>query len=139
MADWICENAITAESMQKTWRTIEAGNPRAENWIKAMGYMVKSPHITDEVLEAFSESMLLHAQYLAGSKKSFSTKSNWGILESSGLFAIGKMLERMCDRSGVKAARQEYARLALERLENQLTAQVMNDGVHWEQSPMSSQ
>ncbi len=25
MADWICENAITAESMQKTWRTIEAG------------------------------------------------------------------------------------------------------------------
>ncbi len=135
MADWICENAITAESMQKTWRTIEAGI-RAENWIKAMGYMVKSPHITDEVLEAFSESMLLHAQYLAGSKKSFSTKSNWGILESSGLFAIGKMLEECATDQASRQRGREYARLALERLENQLAAQVMNDGVHWEQSPM---
>ncbi len=135
MANWICDNTINTETMQKTWRTIEAGI-RAENWIKAMGYMVKSPHITDQVLEAFAESMLLHAQYLAESRKSFSTKSNWGIMESSGLFAIGKMLEECAADQGVKQRGREYARLALERLENQLVTQVMTDGVHWEQSPM---
>ncbi len=134
MADWIWENAITTETMQKTWRTIEAGI-RAENWIKAMGYMIKSPHITDEVLEAFTESMLLHAQYLAENRKSFSTKSNWGILESSGLFAIGKMLEE-CTTESTSQRGREYALLALERLEKQLATQVMSDGVHWEQSPM---
>ncbi len=134
MADWIWENAITTETMQKTWRTIEAGI-RAENWIKTMGYMIKSPHITDEVLEAFTESMLLHAQYLAENRKSFSTKSNWGILESSGLFAIGKMLEE-CTTESTSQRGREYALLALERLEKQLATQVMSDGVHWEQSPM---
>ncbi len=135
MKDWICENAITEETMQRTWRTIEAGI-RAENWIKAMGYMVRSPHITDEILKVFSESMMLHAQYLAGSKKSFSAKSNWGILESSGLYAIGKMLEECATDQESRLHGREYARLALERLENQLTVQVLDDGVHWEQSPM---
>ena len=37
MTDWIRNNAITAGTKEKTWRTIEAGI-RAENWIKAMGY-----------------------------------------------------------------------------------------------------
>ncbi len=134
MMDWIRENAITTERTEKTWRTIEAGI-RAENWIKAMGYMVKSPKVTDEVLEAFTESMLLHGRYLAACKRSFSTKSNWGILESSGLFAIGKMLEE-CTTGMIKQHGKEYALLALERLERQLVTQVMDDGVHWEQSPM---
>lgn len=135
MTDWIQENAITARTKDKTWRTIEAGI-RAENWIKAMGYMVKSPKVTDEVLELFSESMLVHGQYLAGSKKSFSTKSNWGILESSGLFAIGKLLEACAKDNTERQRGREYALLALERLEKQLATQVMDDGVHWEQSPM---
>lgn len=135
MTDWIRANAITADAKGTTWRTIEAGI-RAENWIKAMGYMVKSPRITDEVLQAFAESMLLHGQYLAENRKSFSTKSNWGVLESSGLFAIGKMLEECAADSAAKQRGREYALLALERLERQLATQVMDDGVHWEQSPM---
>lgn len=135
MTDWIRKNAITAGTKEKTWRTIEAGI-RAENWIKAMGYMAGSPKVTDEVLELFAESMLLHGQYLAACKKSFSTKSNWGILESSGLFAIGKMLEECAQDSAKRACGREYALLALERLNRQLSTQVMDDGVHWEQSPM---
>ncbi len=134
MMDWIAKNPITAQTKEKTWRTIEAGI-RAENWIKAMSYLVKSPCVTDEVLEAFTGSMLLHGQYLAACEKSFSTKSNWGILESSGLFAIGKMLEE-CAAGTQRQSGREYALLALERLERQLETQVMDDGVHWEQSPM---
>lgn len=134
MMSWIKENAITEQTREKTWRTIEAGI-RGENWIKAMGYMIKSPCITDEVLEAFTEAMLLHGQYLADHKRSFSTKSNWGVIESSGLFAIGKMLEGCTVGSAMQRGR-EYAQLALERLERQLNTQVMDDGVHWEQSPM---
>lgn len=134
MMGWILENPISEQTREKTWRTIEAGI-RAENWIKAMGYMIKNPNITDEVLEAFTGSMLLHGQYLASNKRSFSTKSNWGVLESSGLFAIGKMLEG-CTTGSTKQCGREYAQLALERLERQLDTQVMDDGVHWEQSPM---
>lgn len=135
MTDWIRENVITAKTKDKIWRTIEAGI-RAENWIKAMGYMAKSPRVTDEVLELFAKSMLVHGQYLAECKKSFSTKSNWGILESSGLFVIGKMLEACAEDNTEKQCGREYALLALERLEKQLATQVMDDGVHWEQSPM---
>lgn len=135
LTDWIQKNALTAEVAGSTWRTIEVGI-RAENWIKAMGYLIKSPEVTDEVLALFAESMQQHGQYLAECKKSFSIKSNWGILESSGLFAIGKMLEA-CARDSVQTQRgREYARLALKRLERQLATQVMDDGVHWEQSPM---
>ncbi|MGL5434822.1 MAG: heparinase II/III family protein [Lachnospiraceae bacterium] len=128
MLHWIAANPITDETRPTTWRTIEAGL-RAGAWIKSMGYMIHSPAVTDEVFEAFWSALVLHGEYLAACDVPFSIKSNWGVLENSGLYAIGKLLEDEQMEYG-------FAELAKSRLWKQIRTQVMDDGVHWEQSPM---
>lgn len=154
LVHWVRNNPITEETKPKTWRTIEAGL-RGESWIKAMGYFASSPSVSDEVFAVFLEGMVLHGAYLAVCDVPFSTKSNWGVLENCGLYEIGVMLACVEDgeRSEAEAVRlmadvcagtektyaslgKEYARLAKERLTRQISVQVMDDGVHWEQSPM---
>lgn len=131
LTDWIEKNPITDQTKPKTWRTIEAGL-RAESWIKAMGYMAGSPFVTDETFLRFMEALACHGEYLAACDVPFSVKSNWGVLENSGLYAIGKVLETV----GGYPEGAAYARLAMKRLTKQIEVQVMDDGVHWEQSPM---
>lgn len=124
MKEWLQSNPINEVTKKTTWRTIEAGM-RAENWIKAMAYMEHSPQITQEVMDLFERALILHGEYLMCCDAPFSMKSNWGVLENSGLYAIGKVLEN-----------DTYGRTALVRLEKQIQIQVMADGIHWEQSPM---
>lgn len=131
LEDWILKNPITEETRPKTWRTIEAGL-RAESWIKAMGYMISSPAVTESVFERFEEALACHGAYLAACDVPFSIKSNWGVLENSGLYVIGKALESLGGHPEAKT----YSELAKRRLIKQLEVQVMDDGVHWEQSPM---
>lgn len=131
LTDWIEKNPITDQTKPKTWRTIEAGL-RAESWIKAMGYMAGSPSVTDEIFLRFVEALACHGEYLAACDVPFSVKSNWGVLENSGLYAIGNVLETV----GGYPEGAAYARLARKRLTKQIAVQVMDDGVHWEQSPM---
>ncbi len=127
LMDWLDKNPINENTKAKTWRTIEAGI-RGENWIKAMGYMAESPAVTDAVFERFMDGLFLHGEYLYNHEVPFSEKSNWGVLENSGLYALGLALG-----SGRGEA---YAEKALARLERELKVQIMDDGVHWEQSPM---
>lgn len=131
LVSWVRKNPITEETRPKTWRTIEAGL-RGESWIKAMGYFVKSPQVSDEVFAIFLESMAAHGAYLAACDVPFSVKSNWGVLENSGLYAIGNMLLQV----GGYPEAENYVNLAKGRLVRQIEVQVMDDGVHWEQSPM---
>lgn len=131
LTDWIEKNPITDQTKPKTWRTIEAGL-RAESWIKAMGYMAGSSSVTDEIFLRFMAALACHGEYLAACDVPFSVKSNWGVLENSGLYAIGKVLETV----GGYPEGAAYAGLAKKRLTKQIEVQVMDDGVHWEQSPM---
>ncbi|HIT64000.1 MAG TPA: alginate lyase family protein [Candidatus Ventrimonas merdavium] len=130
LVHWVRENPINEETKPTTWRTIEAGL-RGESWIKAMGYFVESPSVSDEVFEVFLRSMAEHGAYLAACDVPFSVKSNWGVLENSGLYAIGRMLELM----GYEEA-ASWAELAKQRLTRQIQVQVLDDGVHWEMSAM---
>lgn len=131
LTDWIRKNPIDETTKPKTWRTIEAGL-RGESWIKAMGYFVQSPSVTDEVFGRFLDAMAVHGAYLAACDVPFSVKSNWGVLENSGLYAIGRMLEL----AGGYPEAASWAELAKARLIRQMGVQVLDDGVHWEMSPM---
>lgn len=131
---WIRSNPITEETKRTTWRTIEAGI-RGENWIKAMGYMAESQAVTDEVWYEFLRALAMHGEYLAAGGRPFGEKSNWGVLENSGLYVIGKLMER-CMEGREQRLGTEYAALAIKGLMQQIRIQVMDDGVHWEQSPM---
>lgn len=124
LTSWIRNNPITEETRKTTWRTIEAGI-RGENWVKAMEYFNGCPEVTEEARDAFLKGLRTHGDYLMDCRVPFSDKSNWGVLESHGLFDIGAVL-----------GEEAYIREGLARLERELSIQIMDDGVQWEQSPM---
>ena len=53
----------------------------------------RSPAVTPQVAEAFLEGLEAHARRLAENPRTgFSTKSNWGVMEYTGLYAISWVL-----------------------------------------------
>lgn len=135
LLSWMEKNPITEETKKTTWRSIEAG-VRGENWVKAMEYFEESPCVTEEVRSVFVKGLMLHGDYLFHCRVPFSDKSNWGILESHGLYMIGMALRDEETAFRVRSLSRAYMEEAVLRLERELAIQVMDDGVHWEQSPM---
>ncbi len=128
LTHWI-KNVIPVEGTEKTtWRTIEAGI-RGENWIKAYSYFSNSEYIDEETTRIFVESLKEHGEYLYSNYSDARKLSNWGVLESHGLLVIGLFLND-------KELSEKYIQESLRRLEEQIGLQVMEDGMHWEQSPM---
>ncbi|MGL5347106.1 MAG: alginate lyase family protein [Peptostreptococcaceae bacterium] len=128
LTHWI-KNVRPVEGTNKTtWRTIEAGI-RGENWIKAYSYFYKSEYMDEKTTRTFIESLKEHAEYLYNNYEDNRKLSNWGVLESHGLLTIALFLN---DNENTK----KYIELSLKRLEEQIDFQIMEDGMHWEQSPM---
>lgn len=128
LTHWI-KNVRPVEGTEKTtWRTIEAGI-RGENWIKAYSYFSNSEYIDEETTRIFVESLKEHGEYLYNNYGDARKLSNWGVLESHGLLVIGLFLND-------KELSEKYIQESLIRLEEQISLQVMEDGMHWEQSPM---
>ena len=128
LTHWI-KNVRPVEGTEKTtWRTIEAGI-RGENWIKAYSYFYNSEYIDEETTRIFVESLKEHGEYLYSNYSDARKLSNWGVLESHGLLVIGLFLND-------KELSEKYIQESLRRLEEQIGLQVMEDGMHWEQSPM---
>ena len=128
LMDWIKRVPRTPESEKTTWRILEVGL-RGEYWSKSFRYFKESPHLTDEVADAFYHSLIQHAEYIVEMHSPYRLISNWGVLENHGLFEIALTLPQ-------SEQTRKYAKTALNRMETEIRMQVMNDGVHWEQSPM---
>lgn len=124
LLDWIRNAPLTHEAAASTWRTLEAGI-RGNCWTKAMRYFQGSPSITKEVMAAYTDSLKEHGKYLLDSFTPFKITSNWGVIESQGLYMIGKDL-----------GNHDYCKEALRRLKLEAVSQILPDGVQWEQSPM---
>lgn len=120
--DWIKKNPCTSDYYQTTWRTIEAGL-RCENWIKAHEIFKTSEHWNQDLEERFKTSLEEHAAYIISHHNDFRKLSNWGMIENHGLFLAGIYLEN-----------EYYIQTAKERLTKALRVQVLEDGLHWEQS-----
>ncbi len=117
IADWIARAPLTEASAKTTWRPIEAGL-RAENWLRALALFGRVP-------DGVEQSLRAHADWLLTSHGEFQRLSNWGVLQDHGLYLLGLAM-------GEAGWRDEAAA----RLCEQLSLQVLGDGVHWEQSPM---
>lgn len=125
LLDWLDKVPWTQESAGLTWRTLEAGL-RADYWVRAMALCADSPAVTEEAAERFLEGLKVHGQRLFENPNiGFSRKSNWGVMEYAGLYVIGFILEN-----------EEYVERASQYLRRGLHIQVMDDGMHWEMSPM---
>ena len=128
LTHWIKNVRLVEGTEKTTWRTIEAGI-RGENWIKAYSYFSNSEYIDEETTRIFVESLKEHGEYLYNNYGDTRKLSNWGVLESHGLLVIGLFLND-------KELSEKYIQESLRRLEEQIDLQVMEDGMHWEQSPM---
>lgn len=123
--DWVQNVPWTDESAKLTWRTLEAGL-RADYWVRAMALCADSPAVTEDVAARFLEGLEVHAKRLYENPNTgFSKKSNWGIMEYTGLYLLGFILEN-----------EAYVESAQRYLKNGLHTQVMDDGMHWEASTM---
>ena len=125
LLDWIEKEPLRESAYVHTWRTIESGL-RADYWCRAMALFAHSPSVTDTVIEKFFESLEDHALRLSTNPRTgFSLKSNWGILEYSGLYLLSFVLDS-----------PQYREQAKYFLKTGLHIQVLNDGMQWETSPM---
>lgn len=130
MEHWIDSNPVPPPPIRHTpvWRTIEAGI-RCENWIKSFAYVKDSVHFTNELLVKMLLTLHDHGQYLAEKFIGWRGISNWGVLESHGLFALSVFAPEF-------TLSAEWQELSMSRLKKTARLQVYKDGVHWEQSPM---
>ncbi|MDD4851416.1 MAG: alginate lyase family protein, partial [Gemmiger sp.] len=104
---------------------LEAGL-RADYWVRAMALCANSSAVTPAVVEAFFAGLQAHAERLAGNPNTyFSAKSNWGVMEFTGLYLLGWVLHR-----------PDYVAQATACLKRQLATQLMGDGFQWEGSTM---
>ena len=125
LTDWIEKEPWRKDAADTTWRTLDAGL-RADYWVRAMALCARSAAVTPQVVERFLEGLEIHANRLAENPRiGFSTKSNWGVMEYTGLYMVAWLLNRPED--------VERARLFLRKA---LHTQFMDDGMQWEASPM---
>lgn len=128
LRDWVARVARQESKNAAAWRAIEAGL-RLEYWLKAFCYFENSSILTDEFCGLFEAAVIDHAEFLMEANSSFQLVSNWGVLQNHGLFLAGVMLPE-------SPRTRQYREEALRRLAEEISIQVYDDGVHWEQSPM---
>lgn len=125
LTDWIEKEPLREDAYHHTWRTIEAGL-RADYWCRAMALFAHSPAVTGDVIERFFMGLEAHALRLSNNPRiGFSMKSNWGVLEYTGLYILGYVLDN-----------ETYLEQARSFVKDCLHIQVMDDGMQWEASPM---
>lgn len=105
-----------------TWRTLEVGI-RLDNWVKALPYIEGTPFYTDELKQKVEKSIDEHIDVLVNSHNPFHITSNWGIIQDEALF-VGASLNNDTEKM----------QIAVDRLTKETELQVMDDGVHSEQS-----
>ncbi|MFD3257649.1 alginate lyase family protein [Paenibacillus lentus] len=128
LEDWIDRNPLTPQSMQTTWRTIDAGI-RLENWLKALSYLMDSPYITPRLFAKLLASLHQHGAYISAHMDGWRRISNWGVLENHGLFELAVFAPMFKEAA-------HWRELSLSRMKEMALIQVAPDGMHWEQSPM---
>lgn len=128
VSHWIDNNPLEDSLKKFSWRRIEAGI-RGENWIRSFEYFKNSKHITSKFLGKFLNSLYEHGTYINSSFSNFSKTSNWGVIESHGLFNISVFLNEF------KIASQ-WQKDAIDKLTTCVKLQILEDGSQWEQSPM---
>lgn len=107
----------------KAWRTIELGIRMGGSWPWVLHSFFRSPAFTDADLVDFYKSVWEHGWRLRHCHRTH----NWLIMEMNGLAQIGLLFPQLRDAP----AWQEYA---LDRLVEELPAQVHPDGMQYELS-----
>ena len=125
ITSYLDNTSYSSAHTSTSWRSLETGI-RPENWIRSICLFEDSGSpLPDSLLERMEASLREHIRQLEDTHRAFQRLSNWGVIQEHGLFIAGLALD---DDVAVS--------IALERLEEELSFSVLEDGEQWEQSPM---
>ncbi|OMG46794.1 heparinase [Paenibacillus macerans] len=138
LKDWMTQNPLTEEevrasadrayNVKDTWRKLDSGI-RITHWLKGY-YCVRVSRLWGKEEEAlFKEAVRRHGMYLSLAYTPHDRQSNWGFLETNGLFQLALLFPE------VEGA-DERLRAAIRRFEEMCPLQVFEDGLHNEQCSM---
>lgn len=138
MKDWVQQNPLTTQELEAseatafnvkdTWRKLDSGI-RITHWLKGY-YCVRSSQLwgaDEETL--FRDAVHLHGVYLSRAYTSHDRQSNWGYLETNGLFQLALLFPEFEESAS-------WRELAVQRLYEMAEIQVFSDGMHNEQCTM---
>lgn len=138
LRDWMAQNPLTEEevhaskdrayNVKDTWRKLDSGI-RIANWLKGYYCIRKSPVWGSGEEAIFREAVRLHGMYLNLAYTPHDRQSNWGFLESNGLFQLSVLFPELAESS-------VWFDTAVERLADMCKVQVFEDGMHNEQCTM---
>lgn len=124
--DWIGSNPITGEGTPAT-RTIDIGI-RCMNWCGLLPFLLADGALGEEEAERMLHSLAAQFVNLRRRYQQRYTLSNWGVLQTTAICAGYAWLSDFLP--------QGLEDWAWAELRTQLRLQILEDGVHWEQSPL---
>ena len=124
ITSYLDNTSYSEECLNSSWRSLETGI-RPENWIRSIELFDSLDPLPSSVVSRMEESLGVHIRQLLDTHRAFQRLSNWGVIQEHGLFVAAAALG---DESSMK--------IALDRLEEELLLQALEDGEDWEQSPL---
>lgn len=125
MVHWVTTNPppSTKNERSPTWRLMETGLRMRASWVPVFALFYESPNFTNEAKLIMLRSIYDHAQFLSR----FTSTRNHLLRESNGLAFVSVYFPEF------KAAKH-WQQIALDRLDQELTGQINQDGSHIELS-----
>lgn len=125
LTDWIEQHPLPRQKSEhsESWRLMEAGLRMRVSWIPVFRAFFDSPHFTDTVKLKMLRAICDHGRFLSR----FHTNRNHLVRESNGLIAVGLSFPEFRDSAS-------WVEAGLQRLDEELRAQVNKDGSHIEMS-----
>ncbi len=126
--DWITTSPAPNNSgnvLGSRWRTIETGIRLLEVWPGCFYRLKSVPALTDDLLILWLKSFYMHGWHL---NKYTAGSGNWVAIEQRGLFNVSALFPEFREAA-------VWRTLAIARLENLLTNDVLPDGAEVEFSP----
>lgn len=127
MFEWVKNNYDIEEFKYSAWRTIDTGI-RLLNWSVIYKMLDEKNLFTDIEKEKLHLVIQTQAQYLEENYVNKYDLSNWGVLITTGILCFNAINPEIIE--------EKLVDWALDRLTVELSLQVDDDGIHWEQSPL---
>jgi hypothetical protein len=124
MFDFIKREPFSKELTTTSWRSIDSAI-RIKNWLGSYEILNQHSLLNKDEKEEFFKSVAEYAKYLSEIDTPFTRQSNWGVIGDSGFFCAASFIDD-----------KHLIDLSLNRLMDQVDKQILDDGFHWEQSPM---
>ncbi|MCC7491891.1 MAG: alginate lyase family protein [Fimbriimonadaceae bacterium] len=107
--------------------SLDAGIRMGQTWFQSLEVLRQAPEVADATIVTMLRSLWQHGRYLLR-PSNYKRGSNWGCMESNGLYHLGVLLPEFREAA-------TWKQTALERITAELDLQVYPDGAQTELAP----